>query len=69
MDLQEQSNGKAIAFCATRGAPGNYGGSETTVDEISRRFVKGTTNVRCSAADPLFGNQMPKGPENGLSSA
>ena len=29
-----------IAFCGTRGVPGNYGGFETAVDEISRRFVE-----------------------------
>jgi len=28
-----------IAFCGTRGVPANYGGFETAVDEISRRFV------------------------------
>ena len=28
-----------IAFCGTRGLPANYGGFETAVDEISRRFV------------------------------
>lgn len=33
-------DGKAIAFCGTRGVPANYGGFETAVDEISRRFVK-----------------------------
>ena len=27
-----------MAFCGTRGVPPNYGGFETTVDEISRRF-------------------------------
>ena len=27
-----------MAFCGTRGVPANYGGFETTVDEISRRF-------------------------------
>jgi glycosyltransferase involved in cell wall biosynthesis len=29
-----------IAFCGTRGLPANYGGFETAVDEISRRFVQ-----------------------------
>lgn len=33
-----QSSG-TIAFCGTRGLPANYGGFETAVDEISRRFV------------------------------
>ena len=28
-----------IAFCGTRGVPANYGGFETAVDQISRRFV------------------------------
>src|SRR5512138_737182 len=30
---------RTIAFCGTRGLPANYGGFETAVDEISRRFV------------------------------
>jgi hypothetical protein len=29
-----------IAFCGTRGLPANYGGFETAVDEISRRFTE-----------------------------
>lgn len=28
-----------IAFCGTRGIPANYGGFETTIQEISRRFA------------------------------
>ena len=28
-----------IAFCGTRGLPANYGGFETAVDEITKRFV------------------------------
>lgn len=34
------SDGRAIAFCGTRGLPANYGGFETAVDEISKRFVR-----------------------------
>jgi hypothetical protein len=30
---------KRIAFCGTRGLPANYGGFETAVDEITRRFM------------------------------
>ncbi len=30
---------RIVAFCGTRGIPANYGGFETAVDEISRRFV------------------------------
>jgi len=30
---------KKIAFCGTRGIPANYGGFETAVDEISKRFI------------------------------
>jgi glycosyltransferase involved in cell wall biosynthesis len=30
---------KSIAFCGTRGLPANYGGFETAVDEITKRFV------------------------------
>ncbi|MCM2271732.1 MAG: DUF1972 domain-containing protein [candidate division Zixibacteria bacterium] len=33
------SDTKRIAFCGTRGLPANYGGFETAVDEISKRFV------------------------------
>jgi len=33
-------NNKTIAFCGTRGLPANYGGFETAVDEISKRFVE-----------------------------
>ena len=49
---EDRSDGKppaepgrtVIAFCGTRGVPANYGGFETAVDEISRRFVsKGET--------------------------
>jgi glycosyltransferase involved in cell wall biosynthesis len=29
-----------VAFCGTRGLPARYGGFETAVDEISRRFVE-----------------------------
>ncbi len=29
-----------VAFCGTRGVPARYGGFETAVDEISRRFVE-----------------------------
>ncbi len=35
----ETSENKPVAFCGTRGLPANYGGFETAVDEISRRFV------------------------------
>lgn len=28
-----------VAFCGTRGLPAKYGGFETAVDEISKRFV------------------------------
>ncbi len=30
---------KPVAFCGTRGLPARYGGFETAVDEITRRFV------------------------------
>lgn len=35
-----REDSRVIAFCGTRGVPANYGGFETAVDEISRRFVK-----------------------------
>ncbi len=35
-----ESSTSQIAFCGTRGVPANYGGFETAVDEISRRFVQ-----------------------------
>ena len=31
---------KTVAFCGTRGLPARYGGFETAVDEITRRFVQ-----------------------------
>lgn len=31
---------RTVVFCGTRGVPAGYGGFETAVDEISRRFVK-----------------------------
>jgi glycosyltransferase involved in cell wall biosynthesis len=34
-----QSNTR-VAFCGTRGLPANYGGFETALDEITKRFVK-----------------------------
>lgn len=39
MNEREKSGVKTVAFCGTRGIPANYGGFETAVDEISRRFV------------------------------
>ncbi|HWR83515.1 MAG TPA: DUF1972 domain-containing protein [Candidatus Deferrimicrobium sp.] len=39
MDRTLRTQGSFIAFCGTRGIPANYGGFETAVDEISRRFV------------------------------
>ena len=41
MEAQNRANGKTVAFCGTRGLPANYGGFETAVDEISKRFVEG----------------------------
>lgn len=35
-----RSDGRAVVFCGTRGVPAGYGGFETAVDEISRRFVE-----------------------------
>ncbi len=40
VNVRERSRGEAVAFCGTRGLPANYGGFETAVDEISRRFVE-----------------------------
>ena len=39
-DDKQQYYEKRIAFCGTRGLPANYGGFETAVDEISKRFVE-----------------------------
>lgn len=39
-ETRGELNAKPVAFCGTRGVPANYGGFETTVDEISKRFVK-----------------------------
>src|SRR4051794_37371389 len=40
MRTRSKSIGRAIAFCGTRGVPANYGGFETAVDNISRRFFE-----------------------------
>jgi glycosyltransferase involved in cell wall biosynthesis len=40
----DKPSGKIVAFCGTRGVPANYGGFETSVDEISKRFVKSGFN-------------------------
>ena len=37
-------SGKTVVFCGTRGVPAGYGGFETAVDEISRRFVENGYN-------------------------
>jgi len=39
MERPAEPDVKTVAFCGTRGVPANYGGFETAVDEISRRFV------------------------------
>ncbi|WP_438448539.1 DUF1972 domain-containing protein [Gorillibacterium sp. sgz5001074] len=36
---------KVIAFCGTRGVPAQYGGFETAVDEITKRFIE--RNYEC----------------------
>jgi glycosyltransferase involved in cell wall biosynthesis/GT2 family glycosyltransferase len=40
MNPQANRGSKRIAFCGTRGLPARYGGFETAVDEITRRFVR-----------------------------
>jgi hypothetical protein len=40
MTVRIHPSKKTVAFCGTRGLPANYGGFETTVDEISKRFVE-----------------------------
>jgi glycosyltransferase involved in cell wall biosynthesis len=40
MRLQGDRGSKTVAFCGTRGLPARYGGFETAVDEITRRFVQ-----------------------------
>lgn len=47
-----RKDGRAIAFCGTRGVPANYGGFETAVDEISRRIIGDGRNcvVFCRAS-------------------
>ena len=40
MKAQSNLRNKTVAFCGTRGVPAKYGGFETAVDEISRRFVE-----------------------------
>ena len=48
----EQASG-TVAFCGTRGIPANYGGFETAVDEITKRFVgeKIDTLVFCRSSN------------------
>jgi len=46
-----------IAFCGTRGLPANYGGFETAVDEISRRFV--TRGYDCEVFCRLSSSDKP----------
>jgi glycosyltransferase involved in cell wall biosynthesis len=52
------NSNRVVAFCGTRGIPANYGGFETTVDEISWRFVKRGYNCvvfcRRSASDQML---------------
>ena len=40
MEVRNLPGRKTVAFCGTRSVPANYGGFETTVDEISRRFAE-----------------------------
>ena len=46
-----------IAFCGTRGVPANYGGFETAVNEISRRFV--TRGYDCEVFCRLSSSDKP----------
>lgn len=54
---------KIIGFCGTRGLPANYGGFETAVDEISRRFVK--AGYGCEVFCRLSSRKEPKGEHEG----
>lgn len=47
------SDKRPIGFCGTRGLPASYGGFETAVDEITRRFVAAgyECNVICRASN------------------
>jgi glycosyltransferase involved in cell wall biosynthesis len=38
--VTSQNKRQRVAFCGTRGLPASYGGFETAVDQISRRFVE-----------------------------
>lgn len=40
MKTSDDLDNRTIAFCGTRGLPARYGGFETAVDEISRRFIQ-----------------------------
>ena len=40
MRASDTPGSKTVAFCGTRGLPARYGGFETAVDEISRRFLE-----------------------------
>lgn len=48
---------KRIAFCGTRGLPANYGGFETAVDEITKRFVENGYECDVFCRNSSEGNQ------------
>lgn len=48
---------KTVAFCGTRGLPARYGGFETAVDEITRRFVQ--RGYRCVVFGRSYSHTSP----------
>ena len=47
-----------VAFCGTRGLPANYGGFETAVDEISRRFVEAGIDCEVFCRKSSYTNEL-----------
>lgn len=49
---------QSVAFCGTRGLPANYGGFETAVDEISRRFVEAGIDCEVFCRRSSYANEL-----------
>lgn len=53
-----EADRRPVAFCGTRGVPARYGGFETAVDEISRRFVERGHDCVIFCRDSSHGNAL-----------
>ncbi len=63
IETRSRTRDETVIFCGTRGIPPNYGGFETAVDEISRRFLEYGYNcvVVCRAASEESRTHVYKG--------